>query len=287
MVHRNLGGRGASTLGGGADPGGRRGGGRRLHRRHGAAGAPPRARGGVAAALHDRRLHPGADAVGARAAGRRDPAAARVARSTPASRRCAWCRCWSSRSCPRSRRDPARPARAPHDLPVDLGAATALGPAAGRRRPRPDRVPLFPRVDVAKPRSSSRAEQAPMAPPAATRPAPAPADTRAQIAIEEFAARQAGRRHRPSRRAGAKLEEAGAAAGRPRRGRSRASSSPASASAYPPEQLLGRRIVVVANLKPAKLMGVESRGMLLAASVSGDPSCCPPDGEVPPGTGVS
>jgi methionyl-tRNA synthetase len=34
---------------------------------------------------------------------------------------------------------------------------------------------------------------------------------------------------------------------------------------YEPEQLIGRRVVVVANLKPAKLMGVESQGMVLAA----------------------
>ncbi|MBN1473867.1 MAG: methionine--tRNA ligase [Syntrophaceae bacterium] len=34
---------------------------------------------------------------------------------------------------------------------------------------------------------------------------------------------------------------------------------------YKPEQLIGKKIVVVANLKPAKLMGVESHGMLLAA----------------------
>jgi methionyl-tRNA synthetase len=33
---------------------------------------------------------------------------------------------------------------------------------------------------------------------------------------------------------------------------------------YSPEALVGRRIVVVANLAPAKLMGIESRGMLLA-----------------------
>ncbi len=39
---------------------------------------------------------------------------------------------------------------------------------------------------------------------------------------------------------------------------------------YTPEQLIGRQIVIVANLKPAKLMGVESRGMLLAASTEGD-----------------
>lgn len=35
---------------------------------------------------------------------------------------------------------------------------------------------------------------------------------------------------------------------------------------YTPEDLIGKSIVVVANLKPAKLMGVESRGMLLATS---------------------
>jgi methionyl-tRNA synthetase len=38
---------------------------------------------------------------------------------------------------------------------------------------------------------------------------------------------------------------------------------------YSPEELTGKTVVVVANLKPAKLMGVESQGMLLAAS-SGD-----------------
>jgi len=35
--------------------------------------------------------------------------------------------------------------------------------------------------------------------------------------------------------------------------------------AYAPEELVGKQVVVVANLKPAKLMGVESRGMILAA----------------------
>jgi len=35
---------------------------------------------------------------------------------------------------------------------------------------------------------------------------------------------------------------------------------------YEPKDLIGRRIVVVANLKPAKLRGIESQGMLLAAS---------------------
>ena len=36
--------------------------------------------------------------------------------------------------------------------------------------------------------------------------------------------------------------------------------------AYAPEELVDRQVVVVANLKPAKLMGVESRGMILAAT---------------------
>ncbi len=41
------------------------------------------------------------------------------------------------------------------------------------------------------------------------------------------------------------------------------------AEAYQPESLIGRTIVVVANLKPAKLMGIESNGMVLAASPEG------------------
>jgi methionyl-tRNA synthetase len=35
---------------------------------------------------------------------------------------------------------------------------------------------------------------------------------------------------------------------------------------YPPEELVGKQVVVVANLEPAKLRGMESQGMLLAAS---------------------
>ncbi|HHQ48604.1 MAG TPA: methionine--tRNA ligase [Acidobacteria bacterium] len=59
------------------------------------------------------------------------------------------------------------------------------------------------------------------------------------------------------------------------------------AEAYEPDQLVGRRIVVVANLKPVKLMGVESRGMVLAATdAGGRPYLLSPDGEVPPGAEV-
>jgi methionyl-tRNA synthetase len=40
------------------------------------------------------------------------------------------------------------------------------------------------------------------------------------------------------------------------------------AKAYKPEELVGKKVVVVANLKPAKLMGVESRGMILATDTT-------------------
>ena len=41
------------------------------------------------------------------------------------------------------------------------------------------------------------------------------------------------------------------------------------AESYEPEQLVGKSIVVVANLAPRKMMGLESQGMVLAASPEG------------------
>ena len=59
------------------------------------------------------------------------------------------------------------------------------------------------------------------------------------------------------------------------------------AEAYEPEALVGRTIVIVANLKPAKLMGIESNGMVLAASPDGGkPTLVGFDADVPPGTRV-
>jgi methionyl-tRNA synthetase len=60
------------------------------------------------------------------------------------------------------------------------------------------------------------------------------------------------------------------------------------AAQYEPEALVGRNVVVVANLRPAKLMGVESNGMVLAASVGegGVPVLLDVPAEVPPGTKV-
>lgn len=56
---------------------------------------------------------------------------------------------------------------------------------------------------------------------------------------------------------------------------------------YTPEDLIGRQVVVVVNLKPAKLRGVESQGMLLAATdENGGAILLQPDREAPEGTQV-
>lgn len=59
------------------------------------------------------------------------------------------------------------------------------------------------------------------------------------------------------------------------------------AEQYSPEELVGKQIVVVANLEPKSLRGVESQGMLLAAVAEGGPVLLQPDKEVKEGTKVS
>jgi methionyl-tRNA synthetase len=56
---------------------------------------------------------------------------------------------------------------------------------------------------------------------------------------------------------------------------------------YAPEQVAGTKIIVVTNLKPAVIRGVESRGMLLAAKAGKELFLIRPDGELPPGAKVS
>lgn len=59
------------------------------------------------------------------------------------------------------------------------------------------------------------------------------------------------------------------------------------AEAYEPEQLIGRHVAIVANLKPATLMGIESNGMVLAASPEGGkPMLVSFDAPPAPGTRV-
>ncbi len=165
------------------------------------------------------------------------------------------------------------------ELPVDLGEATRWGqlPAGGLLG---RSEPLFPRVDVKEYLKEVRMEQKP-----GSEAAPEAAESGDQITIDEFAkvklvtgvVREAERVPKSK-----KLIRLMVDLGEPELRQIVAGIG----ARYAPEELVGRRIVVVANLKPVKLMGVESRGMLLAASLDGEPALLGPDGEVPPGTGV-
>jgi methionyl-tRNA synthetase len=160
---------------------------------------------------------------------------------------------------------------------VDLQAGTLqegsrLGPVQ----------PLFPRMEYSV--EELRNQSAGPAPsPSGEVPAPPPADNR--IAMDEFlkvelrvakvlaAERVAGARKLLKMQIDLGSEQRTIVAG--------------IAEAYEPEALVGRSIVVVANLKPARLMGVESNGMLLAATgADGRPMLIGIDQEPPPGTRV-
>jgi methionine--tRNA ligase beta chain len=56
---------------------------------------------------------------------------------------------------------------------------------------------------------------------------------------------------------------------------------------YTAEELVGKQIVVVANLETAKLRGLDSQGMLLAASDEGRVIILTPEKSVPAGSNVS
>ena len=59
------------------------------------------------------------------------------------------------------------------------------------------------------------------------------------------------------------------------------------ALAYTPEELIGRKVVIVANLAPRKMRGLESNGMLLAASVAdGKPILCTFAEDIAPGAKI-
>ncbi len=59
------------------------------------------------------------------------------------------------------------------------------------------------------------------------------------------------------------------------------------AKAYDPEFLVGKTIIIVANLEPRMLMGLESQGMILAAHGESGPVVLVPEKEVPPGAEIS
>lgn len=56
---------------------------------------------------------------------------------------------------------------------------------------------------------------------------------------------------------------------------------------YTPQELVGRLIIIVANLKPAKLMGIESQGMLLAAKLGEKLTLLTVSSEIEPGAKIS
>ena len=55
---------------------------------------------------------------------------------------------------------------------------------------------------------------------------------------------------------------------------------------YEPEDLIGKTVIVVANLESKKMAGVESNAMLLAADINDKPFWLTVDSQVPPGTKI-
>jgi hypothetical protein len=55
---------------------------------------------------------------------------------------------------------------------------------------------------------------------------------------------------------------------------------------YAPADLVGKKVVVVANLQPARLMGIESQGMVLAGSTEAGLGVLTLDKDLPPGAKV-
>jgi methionyl-tRNA synthetase len=55
---------------------------------------------------------------------------------------------------------------------------------------------------------------------------------------------------------------------------------------YKPEELVDKQVIIVANLKAAKLMGIESQGMVLCADTHKGPILLAPSKEVPNGSKI-
>jgi len=109
---------------------------------------------------------------------------------------------------------------------------------------------------------------APQAAPAPVpEPAPAPPAEDPRVGIEDFlkldirAARIIGAQRVPKSKRLLKLEVD--------LGQERRQLVAGIAEAYEPEALIGRLVAVIVNLKPATLMGIESNGMVLAATAPG------------------
>ena len=55
---------------------------------------------------------------------------------------------------------------------------------------------------------------------------------------------------------------------------------------YKPEELIGRKVIVIANLEPRKIAGIESNAMLLAADLNDKPYWLTVNEDVPLGTKI-
>lgn len=130
------------------------------------------------------------------------------------------------------------------------------------------RTALWPRIEEPKEKTMSEQSTPPATPPAAAVPVTAAAAPQAdRIAIDDFmkvdlrVAKVLAAERVPNSR---KLMKLSVDLGAETR-----TLVAGIAEAYEAEALVGRHVVVVANLKPAKLMGIESNGMVLAASPDG------------------
>ena len=139
--------------------------------------------------------------------------------------------------------------------------------------------PIFPRLEIVK------AVPAPKPPKVMSTPTPAPVPSVDPIGIEDFMKVQLkiGRVLEAEPIEGSdKLLKLQVVIGEERR-----QIVAGIRKSYSPEDLIGRQVVVCVNLKPAKLRGIESQGMLLAATdAEGGAILLQPEKEAPEGTGV-
>jgi methionyl-tRNA synthetase len=140
--------------------------------------------------------------------------------------------------------------------------------------------PLFPRIEKTKKKEAAVSETTPPAAPAKVAPDAGPS----RISIDDFARLElrAARITAAERVEGSKKllklqVDLGAESRQVVAG---------IAQTHAPEDLVGKTVVLVANLQPAKLMGVESNGMVLAGSVEGRAVLLQFESEVAPGTKV-
>ncbi len=156
--------------------------------------------------------------------------------------------------------------------PAGLGALAWGGTPTGTSLPEPE--PLFPRIDKASYLAAAE-----------TAAAPAAQET-AMITIDQFLETEL---RVGTVRAAARIPKADKllqltvdlGEGEPR------TLVAGIAQEYAPESLLGRQVVVVANLQPARIRGVDSQGMVLAAVTADDRAVLlQPDGAVADGSRV-